>query len=101
MAIKVVTVESSAWNADNINHALVLGEFADESEALTEIWRDLVEKREHRAYLIFRINRWVKFWQKPTSIVWGGLYHGVPRIYQEPMGVSAGKKAAKVYSLTA
>lgn len=96
MSIKVLTIESSAWSSNNINHALTLGEFTDESEALTEIWRDLVEKRQQRAYLLFRTHRWVKSWQRPTTIVWGGLHNGMPRIYQEPMDESAGKKAAKM-----
>jgi len=61
MTIKVIVVESSAWNADDIKQTLVLGEFADESEALTEIWRDLVRKRQHRAYLLFRSHPWLRF----------------------------------------
>ncbi len=101
MPIKVLTVESSAWNADDIGHALLLGEYADESEALTEIWRDVVQKRQHRAYLLFRHHPWVKFWRKPVSIVWGGLHKGMPRIYQEPLDESAEKKAAKLYGLNA
>lgn len=101
MTIKVLTVESSEWNADTIHQASVLGEFSDESEAMTGIWRDLIEKRQHRAYLLFHSHRWVKFWRRPTSIVWGGLYKGMPRIYQEPLDVDAEKKASKVYGLTA
>lgn len=101
MNIKVVTVESSAWNTDHISQALVLGEYTDESEAMTEIWRDLVQKRQHRAYLIFRRNRWIRFWQKPTSIVWGGLHQGMPRIYQEPIDSQGEKKATRLVSIVA
>ena len=101
MTIKVLTVESSAWNDNNINKALLLGEFADEDEAMTEIWRDLVEKRQRRAYLLFSYHPWVKFWRKPVSIVWGGLYKGLPRIYQESLDESAEKKAAKLFELNA
>lgn len=101
MSIKVLTIDSSAWNADNIGEALILGEFKDENEAMTEIWRDLVQNRRHRAYLLFRSHRWLKVWQKPTTIVWGGLYKGMPRIYQEAMDRSAEKKAARLYGLSA
>ncbi len=101
MTIKVLTVESSAWHADDIKQALFLGEFADESEALTEIWQDLVRKRQHRAYLLFRRHPWLKFWLKPIYIVWGGLHQGMPRIYQEPLDQSAEKKAAKLWGVKA
>jgi len=97
MSIKVLTVETSAWNADDINNALVLGEFADESEALAEIWRDLVQKKHYRAYLLFRRHRLVKFWRKPVGIVWAGMHKGIPRMYQEPLDETAEKKAAKLY----
>ena len=99
MTIKVFAVESAAWNANKIKHSSVIGEFADEGEALTEIWRDLVLKRQHRAYLIFRHHPWLKFWLKPVSIVWGGLHKGMPRIYQEPMDIAMEKKAAKLKRL--
>ena len=96
MTIKVFTVEPSAWNAEGIKNALPLGEFADESEALTEIWRDLVQKRQHQAYLLFRHHPWIKFWRKPVSVVWGGLHRGMPRIYQEHLDPAAAKQAAKL-----
>jgi hypothetical protein len=35
--------ESSARNADNINHEQLLAGFADEGESCAEMWRDLVE----------------------------------------------------------
>ena len=53
MGIKVLTVDTSSWNADIINQAIVLGEHADEGEALTGIWRDL----QYRAYLLFHRRR--------------------------------------------
>lgn len=101
MTIKVLAVESSEWNSDHINQALFIGEYADESEARTEIWRDLVEKRQHRAYLLFDRHPVVKFWRKPVGIIWGGLYKGMPRIYQESLDKLAEKKAAKLYGLNA
>lgn len=100
MSIKVLTVETKAWNADDINQASLLGEFADESEALTEIWRDLVEKRHYRAYLLFRRHPLLKFWRRPAGIVWAGLHQGLPRMYQEPLDELAEKKATKLYELS-
>jgi hypothetical protein len=102
MSIKVLTVEPSAWNADVINNALLLGEFDDESEALTEIWRDLVENKQYRAYVLFRNGSLANFWQKPVSkakplrIVWGGLHEGMTRMYQEPLDYSEEKKAERL-----
>jgi len=100
MTIKVLTVETSAWNADDIKHAQILGEFAEESEALTEIWRDLVQKKHYQAYLLFRRHAWIKYWQTPVAIVWTGLHKGMPRMYQEPLDVAAQKKAAKLYEMS-
>lgn len=86
MSIRVFSVEMSAWEAGDLNHALLLGEYADEGEAVTDIWRDLVEKKQHRTYLLFRHHAWLKFWRKPVAIVWGTLHGGMPRIQQEPLG---------------
>jgi hypothetical protein len=88
MTIRVLSVEYSSWNTDN-NQALLLGEFSDENEALTEIWRDLVQKKQHRAYLLCRRHRWIKSWRKPVSIVWGRLQDGLPKIYQEALDANS------------
>lgn len=101
MTIKVLTVDASAWNADTIDQANVLGEFSDVNEALTEIWRDLVEKRQHKAYLIFQRHRWIKQWLRPKTIVWAGLHKGMPRIHQEGLDATSEKKASRIYELTA
>lgn len=96
MSIKVLAIDSSAWDENNLAHTLTIGEFQNGSEALTGIWRDLVAQRKNRAYLLFRSSRWLKYWRTPTSIVWGGLYKGMPRIYQEAMNPFEEKKATKL-----
>jgi hypothetical protein len=108
MSIKVLTVEPSAWNADDIHNAMLLGEFDDETEALTEIWRDLVQKKQYRAYLMFRNRSGIRLWHKavsatkPLRIVWGGLHEGMTRMYQEPLDQSEEKKAERLlYALNA
>jgi len=101
MTIKVLTVDTVEWNENNIQRAIVLGEYANENEALTEIWRDLVEKRQSKAYLLFQKHRWIRLWRRPKSIVWGGLHKGMPRIYQEGLDALSEKKASKIYQLAA
>ena len=96
MTIKVFTVDHSAWNPEGIKNAMLLGEFSDETEALTEIWRDLVMNKQYRAYVLLRHHPWVKFWRKPVSVVWGKLHQGMPRIRQEPLDRAAAKYAAKL-----
>jgi hypothetical protein len=101
MTIKVLTVESAAWRSDNFSQGSLLGEFNSEDEALTEIWRDLVQKKQRRAYLLFRRHPWFRFWHKPDSIVWAGLHDGMPRIHREALEAGEEKKAAKLYGLIA
>ena len=99
--IKVLAVDAPEWTIDENNRASLLGEFADENEAMTEIWRDLVEKKQHKTYLLIRNHRWVKSWRKPISIVWGRLHGGMPKIYQESLEDSKENTLSKLYKLIA
>jgi hypothetical protein len=95
--IKVLCIEFSIWMVENAPAAQVLGEYAHHDEAMSAIWKHQVQTRKHHAYLMFLRQPFLMRWQPNSTIFWGTLQNGVPRIYQEAMDSSASRRAFKLY----
>jgi hypothetical protein len=95
--IKILSIEFSAWMVEGGHAAEVLGEFTHQEEAVSAIWKHLVQTRQHHAYLMFKRQPFLLRWQPETTVLWGTLQGGVPRIYHEQMDASAAKRAFKLY----
>jgi len=75
----------------------VLGQFEHQDEAVSAIWMHLVQQRQHHAYLLFKRQPILRRWQPNTTMFWGTLHGGVPRLYQEQLDASAAKRTFKLY----
>jgi hypothetical protein len=95
--IKILTVEFATWMVEGAGNVKVIGEYATHDEAVSGIWMHLVQTRQHHAYLMFQRHPLLRRWQPLSSMFWGTLQNGVPRMYQEQLDPTSAKRAFKIY----
>lgn len=95
--IKVLYIDFANWLVEAENTANLLGEYAHQDEAISAIWMHLVQRHQHCAYLIFKRQPVLRWWQVNPIVYWGTLQGGVPRMYQEKLDSSVVKRASKLY----
>ncbi len=95
--IKVLAIEFPVWMVEGAEGTETLGEFAHRDDAVAAIWRHLVQKRQHHAYLLFKRHPLLRRWQPTNCVFWGTLQGGLPKIYQEELDSSMAKRVFKLY----